>query len=169
MNSGELRAIPITAERFAPYGDLISAHAERKNSMNAARFERFDDLAMIDVVADGNAHAAISIARSRVATALPYSFDMVERHPLGSQAFIPLAPFRFVVVVALPGESVEESDLRAFVTNGRQGINYRRGVWHMPLIALQAEQEFLVVDRAGDGGSNSEERVLDRPVTLHIE
>jgi len=101
------------------------------------------------------------------ATALPYCFDRIERHPLGSQAFIPLTPFSFVVVVAPAGESVERDDLRAFVTNGQQGINYRRGVWHMPLIALETGQDFLIVDRAGSG--NCEERVLDRPMTLHIE
>ncbi len=135
--------------------------------MNAARFDRYDDLAAVDVVGDGGGYPAISIARSRAATALPYCFDLLERHPLGSQAFIPLSPFRFVVVVAPPGESVERGDLRAFVTNGHQGVNYRRGVWHMPLIALESGQEFLIVDRAG--GGNCEERILDEPVTLHLE
>lgn len=169
MSGDELRALPITAERFAPFGDVIAAFADRKDAMNAARFERFDDLATVDVVPGGDAHAAISIARARTATALPHTFDLVERHPLGSQAFIPLAPFRFVVVVALPGESVEAADLRAFVTNGQQGINYRRGVWHMPLIALESGQEFLIVDRAGSGGGNCEERILERRVTLSVE
>lgn len=162
-----LRALPITTERFAPFGDVIAAFPERKDAMNAARFERFDDLAAIDVADDGAGHPAISIARSRSATPLPYRFDRIERHPLGSQAFIPLTPFRFVVVVAPAGEAVERGDLRAFVTNGQQGINYRRGVWHMPLIALEAGQDFLIVDRAGPG--NCEERVLDRPLTLLVE
>ena len=167
MRRDGLWALPITAERFAPYGDVIAAFPERRSPMNAARFERFDDLATVDVIADDDGRPAISIARSRAATALPYCFDLVERHPLGSQAFIPLAPFRFVVVVAPPGESVERADLRAFVTNGHQGVNYRRGVWHMPLIALDAGQEFLIVDRAG--ADNCEERVLDKPVTLRVE
>ena len=165
--SDTLHALPITAERFAPFGEVIAAFPERRAPMNAARFERFDRLAAVDVDNDDEGHAAISIARSRSATALPYCFDRVERHPLGSQAFIPLTPFRFVVVVAAAGETVERDDLNAFVTNGHQGVSYRRGVWHMPLIALEAGQEFLVVDRAGPG--NCEERVLDRPVTLHVE
>ena len=80
---------------------------------------------------------------------------------------MPLAPFRFVVVVAAPGDAVEAADLQAFVTNGHQGINYRRGAWHMQLIALESGQEFLIVDRAGDG--NCEERVLDRSITLHVD
>lgn len=169
MKSDTLHALPITKERFAPFGDVIAAFADHKGAMNAARFERFDDLATVDVATDGDAHAAISIARSRTATVLPYTFDKVERHPLGSQAFIPLAPFRFVVVVAPAGETVDASDLRAFVTNGQQGINYRRGVWHMPLIALESGQDFLVVDRAGGNQGNCEERILERRVTLTVE
>lgn len=164
----ELRAVPITPERFAPYGDVIGPLPERRAAMNSARFERFDDLASINIDETSGGHAAISIARSRTATALPYRFDVVERHPLGSQAFIPLSGFRFVVVVAPPGESVGVSDLRAFVTNGHQGVNYHRGVWHMPLIALETGNEFLIVDRAG-GGTNCEEHVLGEPVTLRIE
>lgn len=162
-----MHALPITPERFAEFGDVIAAASERRNAMNAARFDRFDDLARIDVDDDEEGHPSVSIARSRSATSLPYCFDRVERHPQGSQAFIPLSPFRFVVVVARAGEDVAFADLRAFVTNGHQGINYRRGVWHMPLIALSAGQDFLIVDRAGPG--NCEERILDRPVTLHLE
>ena len=160
-----LQALPITPERFAPYGDVIAANPGHKEAMNAARFERFDDLAAIEFDAAGGAHAAISIARSQTPTALPYRFDLMERHPLGSQAFIPLSPFVFVVVVAPPGELPEETDLRAFVTNGQQGVNYHRGVWHMPLIAFDAGQDFLVVDRAG-GEGNYEEHILGEPVTL---
>ena len=97
---------------------------------------------------------------------MPYVFNTVERHPLGSQAFIPLAPFRFLVVVASAGESVEREDLRAFVTNGNQGVSYGRNVWHMPLVALEPGQSFLVVDRLGEH-DNCEERVLDGPVRLY--
>ena len=88
----------------------------------------------------------MSVTRCRTPTSLPLRVDMVERHPLGSQAFVPLTPCRMVVVVAPPGESVSPEELRAFVSNGRQGINYHRGTWHMPLIAFEAGQEFLIVD-----------------------
>ena len=163
-NKFSLRARPLTTEDFAPFGEVIAAMPGGGSPMNGARFERFSNLAGVDVdESDGG--AAISIVRSRSATRLPYVFDTVERHPLGSQAFVPLAPFRFLVVVAPPGESVERGDLRAFVSNGNQGVNYRRNVWHMPLIALSSEQNFLVVDRAGAEG-NCEQYVLDGPVRL---
>jgi len=91
--------------------------------------------------------------------------EFLERHPLGSQAFIPLQPCRMVIVVAPPGESFEVTDLRAFVTRSRQGFNYHRGTWHMPLIGFASGDEFLVVDRHGDG-ANCEECVLDEVVVL---
>lgn len=165
MSGPTLTPLPLTRERFAPYGDVIAASTETRQGMNEARFERFNDLAQLDIDTHGNGHTAVSIARCRMPTALPHTFDMVERHPLGSQAFIPLHGQRFVIVVAPPGESAEIGDLRAFVTNGRQGINYHRGVWHMPLIALEAGQEFLIVDRAGEG-PNCEELFLPERVTL---
>ena len=163
MSEHTLKPLPLTRERFLPYGDVIETSGAEHDSMNAARFERFDDLCGVDVGADGR--VCISVARCRSATKLPYRFDVVERHPLGSQAFVPLAPARFVVVVAPPAESVELVDLRAFVTNGRQGVNYKRGTWHMPLIGFEAGQEFLVIDRAG-GMPNCDEHVLDESVLL---
>lgn len=159
MSAAELHAVPLTTERFAPYGEVIAATSDQRREMNAARFERFVRLARVDVDDD----ALISIARAREPSRSPYRFDMLERHPLGSQAFIPLRPFRFVVVVALSPD--DRDSVAAFVTDGRQGVNYRRGVWHMPLIALEAGQEFLIVDRAG--ADNCEERVLAEPMTLH--
>lgn len=154
---------PLTSERFAPFGDVIESVVDRTADMNAERFERFDDLCRLDMSDDGR--VAVSIARCRVATALPYRLDMVERHPLGSQAFVPLGPSRMIVVVAPPEESVEASDLCAFVTNGRQGINYLRGTWHMPLIAFESGQEFLIIDRAADQ-PNCDMHSLDEPVML---
>lgn len=161
----ELKPLPLSAERFAPFGDVISASAAVKEAMNEARFERFNDLARVEVDGEQGGRVAVSIVRCRVPTSLPYRFDMIERHPLGSQAFVPLNSQRFIVVVAPAGEAAEASDLQAFVTNGHQGINYHRGVWHMPLIALEAGQEFLVIDRAGRG-PNCDQVVLGEPVTL---
>lgn len=164
MNASAIKPLPITAERFAPYGDVIHASSATKTAMNDARFERFNDLANVDVEEAGG-RVAISIARCKTPARFPCRIDMVERHPHGSQAFIPLTPFAFVVVVAPAGEAVDVADLRAFVTNGTQGINYHKGVWHMPMIALEAGQEFLIVDRS-PRKDNCEEFILGDALTL---
>lgn len=157
-----LHPAPLTRERFMLYGEIIEDSLTRGNVMNDARFDRFDDLCDVDIV---NGQVSVSIARARTASVLPYRIDMVERHPLGSQAFMPLSPCRMIIVVGPPSESVAPEDLRAFETNGKQGINYRRGTWHMPLIALEPGQRFLVIDRAGEG-ANCDQHVLDEPVML---
>ncbi len=168
MAKKTLKPLPLTAERFAPFGDVIEASATSHGGMNDARFERFDDMANINVDTQNGGHVAISIARSKTPTVFPHRFDMVERHPLGSQAFIPLSPFPFTIVVAPAGESVDIDDLQAFVTNGKQGINYHRGTWHMPLISAEAGQRFLIVDRApGDG--NCDVIDLEEPVILEAQ
>ncbi len=142
-----LKPEPLTREGFAAYGDVIETSRRQSVAMNSARFERFDDLCNVDMSDDGP--VAVSIACCRTPTKLPLRLDMVERHPLGSQAFVPLTPCIMVLVVAPPGESVDAGDLRAFVTNGRQGVNYHRGTWHMPLISFAEGSEYLVIDRGG--------------------
>lgn len=163
MAARTLVPLPLTAERFAPFGDVIATDRAGTEPMNEARFARYNNLATVDVDSEGD--VAIGIVQSRSPTAFPYAFDMVERHPLGSQAFIPLSAFSFVVVVAPPGEAVNADDLQAFQTNGSQGINYHRGTWHMPLVAREEGQKFLVVDRA-PGSGNCEEWVFDEAVVL---
>ncbi len=162
MSNRVLTPVPLTRERFAPFGDVIETADIRGAAMNDVRFERFDDLCAVDV---GDARVSVSIATARSATSLPFRIDMVERHPLGTQAFVPLSPCRMLVVVAPPSESVDSDDLVAFETNGQQGINYRKGTWHMPLIAFDAGQRFLIIDRAGDS-PNCDEHALDEPVML---
>jgi ureidoglycolate lyase len=158
-----LRPEPLTRERFDAFGDVIEAALGKSAAMNAARFERFDDLCQVDIAEGG--HLSMSVARCRTATALPLRVDIVERHPLGSQAFVPLQRCRMVIVVAPPGESVDANDLRSFVNNGKQGFKYHLGTWHMPLISFEAGQEFLVVDRGGSE-PNCEEYTLDDVVML---
>lgn len=160
----ELRAVPLTAERFAPYGQVIEDARSAETAMNDARFDRFDELCDVDT--DGS--TAVSIARCRTPTVLPYRVDVVERHPLGSQAFVPLDGQTFVVVVAVPGAAPDAAALAAFVTNGRQGINYRRGTWHMPLIGLAGGQRFLVIDRSTEE-PNCDVHRLAEPVLLDLD
>ncbi|MGI9203463.1 MAG: ureidoglycolate lyase [Woeseiaceae bacterium] len=166
MTEWTLDSTPLTPGAFAPFGDVIEASSATNKVMNEARFERFHDLALIDVDTRNNGHVAISIAESKVPVTLPYRFDIVERHPLGSQAFIPLGNFSFTIVVAPAGKEVNVEDLAAFSTNGAQGINYHRGTWHMPLISTAAGEKFLIVDRA-PGIDNCDELVLSTPVVLH--
>ena len=161
-----LKAEPLTKERFAAYGEVIETSRDSSNAMNAARFERFDDLCNVDIT--NNGRVAVSIARCRTPTSLPLQLEMIERHPLGSQAFIPLSPCKMVVVVAPPSEGVDVGELRAFVSNGRQGFNYRRGTWHMPLISFEAGQEYLIIDRGGNE-VNCEEHTLDGTVFVELD
>ena len=158
-----LKPQALTREAFAPYGDVIEAGAGQTTTMNDGRFERYDDLCRVETDAGGR--VAVGIASCIEATVLPHEFDRIERHPHGSQAFVPLGFCRFVLAVAPSGDIVSAADVRAFVTNGRQGVNYHRGTWHMPLIAPEQGQRFLIVDRAGDS-PNCEERRLDQPLTL---
>ena len=162
MVARTLTPLPLTRERFAPYGDVIDGSQIEAQAMNDRRFDRFDDLCEIDV---GDGRVSVSITTSRTATELPYMIELVERHPRGTQAFVPLSPCKMIVVVGPAGETIDNEDLVAFETNFHQGVNYRRGTWHMPLIAFETGQRFLIIDRAGDE-PNCDEHVLDEPVLL---
>lgn len=140
---------PLTAEAFARYGDVIEAKSANTFLINDGQAQRFHDLAAIEVSAGGG-RPIISLVRSEP-TVFPLTLKIVERHPLGSQAFIPLGNYPFVIVVALSDDNDLPGPLHAFISNGQQGINYRPGVWHHPLIVLDHTTDFLVVDRSGAG------------------
>lgn len=144
-----LNAEPLTAEAFAPFGDVIAAGGDGYIEINEGMARRYHDLAQVDVLAEGG-RPLISIFRARP-WFQPICLRVMERHPLGAQAFIPMHGDSFLVVVAPAGPAPAPSDLRAFVTDGRQGVNYARGTWHHPLLALDRIGDFLVVDRGGDG------------------
>ena len=149
-----LAAQPLTRAAFAPFGDAIEADGAQHFEINNGSTTRFHDLARVDVAAEGG-HTLVNIFRARP-LAMPLTIAMMEKHPLGSQAFIPLEAAPFLVVVAPPGDSVAPEDLRAFLTQGRQGVNYGRGVWHHSVIALGQETDFLVIDRGGPGDNLAE-------------
>ncbi len=140
---------PLTAEAFKPFGDVIAIDGDSYIEINEGMARRYHDLADVDVALEGG-RPLISIFRARP-WFRPIRLRVMERHPLGSQAFVPMHGDPFLVVVAPAGPSPAPSDLRAFVTNGRQGVNYARGLWHHPLLALDRIGDFLVVDRGGDG------------------
>lgn len=156
----------LTAEAFEPFGQVIEAtDPERALEINYGATKRFDDLAMIDT-AEAEGRTSVSIFRSKPLP-LPIRIRVMERHPLGSQAFIPLERAPFLVVVAPPGP-FDPNGIRGFFANGWQGVNYARGVWHHYSLALDTECDFLVIDRAGPG-ENLEEVTLPLELQWRID
>lgn len=164
--SGTPRALmpqALTAGAFAEFGDVVEARGD-SGLINSGTTRQFGDLAGIDVAGEGG-RACVSIYRA-TPYPLPLAIRMLERHPLGSQLFMPLSGERFLVVVAPPAVVPERAAVRAFVTDGHQGVNYRRGTWHHPLIALAGTGEFLVIDRAGPGSNCDEFQFGDATLEL---
>ena len=152
LGERSIAAEPLTREAFAPFGDVIEA-AGASFPINGGMCDRFHDLARLEFAGEAG-RAAISLGWGRP-YALPHAFDLVERHPLGSQAFVPMTEDPFLVVVA-PDAAGRPGAPRAFLTNGSQGVNYLRGTWHGVLTPLARPAAFLIVDRIG-GGVNLEE------------
>ena len=149
---------PLTREAFAPFGDVIELEGAKQIPINLGTTIRYHDLAKVDVT-DENGRTLVNLFRGQP-RALPFEITMMERHPLGSQAFIPLNDKPYLVVVAPAGE-LDESKIRAFVTSGWQGVNYAKGVWHHPLLALGEVSDFIVVDRGGDGLNLNEQNLRE--------
>jgi ureidoglycolate lyase len=146
----QIRIQPLTAEAFAPFGEVIACNGNNFFHINDAHTERYHALSMTQT--DGGS-IGISIFRNIKKTELPCKISMLERHPLGSQAFIPMQGQAFLVVVA-PNLNAEQPDLdqiHVFISNGQQGVNYRAGTWHHPLLTLEAPSDFTVIDRIGSG------------------
>ncbi|MBX3484664.1 ureidoglycolate lyase [Phenylobacterium sp.] len=137
---------PLTADAFAPFGEVIEASDDAEViPINYGWTTRFNALADVAV---GDGRAILSIFRSRPLT--PPVLKVFERHPLGSQAFVPLNGRPFLVAVA-PSGDFDPAAVRVFRAAATQGVNYARGTWHHFLLALEAESDFLVVDREGPG------------------
>lgn len=141
-----LVAEPLTPDAFAPFGDVIEA-SERAETIpiNYGWTTRFNALSDVAV---GDGHAIVSIFRSKPLA--PLVLKIFERHPLGSQAFMPLNGRPFLVAVGPPGD-FDPAAVRVFRAEAHQGVNYAKGTWHHFLLALEAESDFLVVDREGPG------------------
>jgi ureidoglycolate lyase len=153
---------PLTRAVFEPFGDVIELEGAKQIPINLGTTIRFHDLARIDVEDEGG-RAIVNLFRGQPRV-LPFEVKMMERHPLGSQAFLPLNDKPYLVVVA-PAGALDASAVRAFVTRGWQGVNYAKGVWHHPLLALGEVSDFIVVDRSG-GGVNLNEQDLDESLWL---
>ncbi|MGJ8597830.1 ureidoglycolate lyase [Sulfitobacter sp.] len=156
----ELRTEPLTAEAFAPFGDVLECAGEPDKLINAGLCGRYHDRADLDFGPQGRAGLSIFNAQPR---SLPYSFNLMERHPEGSQAFIPMTENPFLVIVATDVDG-KPGTPRAFLTAPHQGVNFHRGTWHGVLTPLAAPGFFAVVDRIG-ATANLEEVILDM---LHV-
>ncbi|MEH6648568.1 MAG: ureidoglycolate lyase [Motiliproteus sp.] len=149
-----LRPQPLTREAFAPYGDVIDTAGRDFFMINNGSTRRYHQLAEVQLGKPDD-RGIISIFRAQ-ALSMPLNITMVERHPLGSQAFIPLKGNPFLLIVAAPGDNPQAEQLRAFITDGTQGVNYHQGVWHHPILCCVEEDDFLIVDRAGEGNNCDE-------------
>lgn len=157
-----LACVPLTPEAFAPFGQVIETGGE-PITINAGFARRYNDRCTVDVAAGGGeTNVSVFVARARI---LPLSITMMERHPLGSQAFMPLQERPWLAVVCTDPD--DRSSYRAFACTGTQGVNYAVNTWHFPLITFVDGDRFLVVDRKGPG-NNLEERFLpeDRHLTV---
>jgi ureidoglycolate lyase len=151
-----IRTNPLSQTGFAAFGDVLEATGDFR-MINAGLCARYDDRAVLDF-SDGRPGISIFHAEPRQ---FPYKLDLIERHPLGSQAFLPMTGMPFLIVVSTDPEATP----CAFLTNGAQGINLHRGTWHGVLAPLSAPGLFAVVDRMGDG-LNLEEHRFDVPWTV---
>lgn len=139
---------PLTAQAFAPFGQVIEEDAPDSYPINGGTSLRLNDLARIETGPEGRPLLNLFVCRQSVT--LPHRPDILECHPLGSQAFLPRGAARFVVLVAPAGSRPALDALRCFLTDGRQGVNYAPGVWHLPLSSL-SPATYVVVDRGGPG------------------
>jgi ureidoglycolate lyase len=154
---------PLTKEGFAPFGDVLEIEGAERRLINAGTCTRFHALAGVQTLGDG-ARAIVSLFRAQP-TSLPTRLSMMERHPLGSQAFWPLSGGDWLVVVA-PDENGKPGAPVVFRAGSHQGVCYAPNVWHHPLLALEHVSDFLVVDRDGPG-LNLEEVDYSTPFRLN--
>tara|TARA_Y100000994_G_scaffold37136_1_gene27972 strand:- start:168 stop:665 length:498 start_codon:yes stop_codon:yes gene_type:complete len=148
MTERIIKPIPMTKENFSKFGDMIGTENIKPIEINNGYANRFDDIAKIDT-ANNNGETTISIF-SALKRSFPMKIDMMEKHPLGTQAFIPMKETTFLTLVAPEGKKLEIDKIESFVVPKGKGVNYKTGIWHFPLISTE-DMDFLVVDRKGPG------------------
>ena len=148
MTERIIKPIPMTKENFSKFGDMISTENIKPIEINNGYANRFDDIAKIDT-SKNNGETTISIF-SALKRSFPMKIDMMEKHPLGTQAFIPMKETTFLTLVAPEGKKLEMDKIESFVVPKGKGVNYKTGIWHFPLISTE-DMDFLVVDRKGPG------------------
>ncbi len=158
-----LKARTLTRDAFKPFGDVIQEEGADSYPINRGATLRVHNLCDADAGADGR--LLVSFFRALETIALPYRAQLLECHPLGSQAFIPREHARFLIVVAPPAKKPDLDQLQAFVTDGVQGVNYAPGVWHLPLCSF-VTATYVVVDRGGPGKNLREHKLPGEGITV---
>ena len=148
MTDKIIKPIPITKEKFSRFGDMISTSEIKPIEINNGYAKRYDGIANLNTSKD-NGETTISIF-STLKRNFPMKIDMMEKHPLGSQAFIPMKETTFLAFVAPNGDKPDLNKIEAFIIPPGIGINYKPGTWHFPLISTE-DMNFLVIDRKGSG------------------
>ena len=163
MTEKVIKPIPITKENFLKYGDVISTKDIKPLEINNGYAKRYDGIANLNTSKD-NGETTISIF-SALKRNFPMKIDMMEKHPLGSQAFIPMKETTFLAFVAPNEEKPDLNKTEAFIIPPGIGINYKPGTWHFPLISTE-DMNFLVVDRKGPGDNLVIENLDKENITL---
>ena len=161
-----IKPTEITRENFSAYGDLISSDSIKPININSGYAKRFDDLAKINTSKD-KGETVVSIF-SALKRSFPMKIDMMEKHPLGSQAFIPMKETIFLSFVAPPGDVPEISKIQSFIIPPKMGINYKPGIWHFPLISTE-DTNFLVIDRKGNNENLTIHKFEKEEIILEYE
>ena len=154
---------PITKENFSKFGDVITTKNIKPLEINNGYAKRFNDIAKIDT-SNENGETTISIF-SALKRSFPMKIDMMEKHPLGSQAFIPMKETTFLTLVAPEGEKPDLEKIESFIVPKGIGVNYKTGIWHFPLISTE-DMDFLVVDRKGLGDNLVIENLDNKDISL---
>ena len=159
-----IKPVKISRSNFSSYGDLISTDDINPMNINEGYAKRFDNLANLDTSKDsGKTIVSIFSALKRT---FPMKIHMMEKHPLGSQAFIPMKETTFLAFVAPSGESPEIDKIQSFIIPPKMGINYKPGIWHFPLISTE-NINFLVIDRKGSGDNLIIHKFEKEKIILH--
>ncbi|WP_020560999.1 ureidoglycolate lyase [Thiofilum flexile] len=157
-----LRPEPLTAENFAAFGQVIELEKAHHYPINEGLTMRYHDLVQADT-SDQNGRTIVNVFRSNPIP-LPHKIIKMERHPLGSQAFLPLNSRPFLVLVAPISDQVQVDDLQLFITNGQQGINLAKNTWHHFQLVLGTQSDFIVIDRGGAGNNLQEVNVIGEAI-----
>jgi ureidoglycolate lyase len=151
MTAIRLTPKALSRTEFADFGEIIETEGHEATKINYGQTRRYDSIARIDVT-EYDGKPQLSIFRSKPVV-LPFQLTVMEYHPLGSQTFMPLHNRPFLVLVAPPSTVLDPATIRAYISNGHQGVNYRKGTWHHYQLSLEQQCDYLVIDRSGPGNN----------------